>query len=87
MDWLYKAKLGEFEIKVTDAQLAERDPIETSLLITIPSGDGGGAGAVMVSLWLRSTRDRQEHRSIREQAKGIESLLREHVVGVTVQKG
>jgi hypothetical protein len=87
MDWLYKAKLGEFEIKVTDAQLAERDPIETSLLITIPSGDGGGAGAVMVSLWLRSTRDRKEHRSIREQAKAIESQLREHVVGVTVQKG
>jgi hypothetical protein len=87
MDWLYKAKLGDFEIKVTDVQLAERDPIETSILITLPSGEGGGAGAVMVSLWLRSTRDRAEHRTIQDQAKRIQSLLEEHIVGVTVQKG
>ena len=66
---------------------AERDPIETSIVITLPSGEGGGGGSVMVSLWLRSTRDRTEHRTIQDQAKRIESLLEEHIVGVTVQKG
>ena len=67
--------------------MAERDPIETSILITLPSGEGGGAGAVMVSLWLRSTRDRTQLRTIQDQAKRIESLLDEHLVGVTVQQG
>lgn len=35
----------------------------------------------MVGLWLRSTRDRTEHRTLQGQAKRIESLLDEHIVG------